>query len=218
MAGQSKKTSVGGVANTLYKSPYKDLAWSWLASGLSPAQVQRALAEKGMSVSLPVVYNFKEIMVDEAERGITSGLPIDGSGNTSVVDAVPENLRIRNDGEVLDLIIQKFSEQLKTGAADITPAVALKAIDMKKNMLGTKYKGQTIWGLMESQLQFDTLIDIMSRYITNDQFEAIMAEMEQKGVVTTQRPRGIPDVDTLIAHDANNGVTVIDPVEQLDNL
>lgn len=218
MAGNSKKTSVGGVANTIYTSPYKDLAWSWLASGLSPAQVQRALGEKGFSVSLPVVYNFKEIMVDEAERGVTSGLPVDTGAGIDAIKAVPENMRIKNDGEVLDLIIQKFSEQLKTGEADITPAVALKAIDMKKSMLGAKYKGQTVWSLMESQLQFDALIEIMGKYITNDQFEAIMNELERKGVVTTQRPGSIPDIDTLVAREAGKDIDVVDPLKQLETI
>lgn len=216
MAGSSKKTSVGGVANTIYNSPYKELAWSWLAAGLSPAQVQRSLAEKGFNISLPVVYNFKEIMVDEAERGMVSGMPIDGPVGVDAVQAIPESMRIKNDGEVLDLIIQKFSAQLKTGEVDITPAVALKAIDMKKSMLGTKYKGQTVWSLMESQLQFDTLIEIMGKFITNDQFEAIMHELESKGAVTTQRPATVKDMDSILDRELAKELDVPDPLEHID--
>jgi len=216
MAGSSKKTSVGGVANTIYNSPYKELAWSWLAAGLSPAQVQRSLAEKGFNISLPVVYNFKEIMVDEAERGMISGMPIDGPVGVDAVQAIPESMRIKNDGEVLDLIIQKFSAQLKTGEVDITPAVALKAIDMKKSMLGAKYKGQTVWSLMESQLQFDTLIEIMGKYITNDQFEAIMHELEHKGAITTQRPTSIKELDAALDREFEKELDVPDPTDQVD--
>lgn len=216
MAGSSKKTSVGGVANTIYNSPYKELAWSWLAAGLSPAQVQRSLAEKGFNISLPVVYNFKEIMTDEAERGMVSGMPIDGPVGVDAVRVIPENMRIKNDGEVLDLIIQKFSAQLKTGEVDITPAVALKAIDMKKSMLGTKYKGQTVWSLMESQLQFDTLIEIMGKFITNDQFEAIMQELESKGAVTTQRPATVRDVESILDRELAKELDVPDPLEHID--
>ena len=216
MAGSSKKTSVGGVANTIYNSPYKELAWSWLAAGLSPAQVQRSLADKGFNISLPVVYNFKEIMTDEAERGMVSGMPIDGPVGVDAVRVIPENMRIKNDGEVLDLIIQKFSAQLKTGEVDITPAVALKAIDMKKSMLGTKYKGQTVWSLMESQLQFDTLIEIMGKFITNDQFEAIMQELESKGAVTTQRPATVRDVESILDRELAKELDVPDPLEHID--
>lgn len=216
MAGSSKKTSVGGVANTIYNSPYKELAWSWLAAGLSPAQVQRSLAEKGFNISLPVVYNFKEIMTDEAERGMVSGMPIDGPVGVDAVRVIPENMRIKNDGEVLDLIIQKFSAQLKTGEVDITPAVALKAIDMKKSMLGAKYKGQTVWSLMESQLQFDTLIEIMGKFITNDQFEAIMQELESKGAVTTQRPATVKDMDSILDRELAKELDVPDPLEHID--
>lgn len=216
MAGSSKKTSVGGVANTIYNSPYKELAWSWLAAGLSPAQVQRSLAEKGFNISLPVVYNFKEIMTDEAERGMVSGMPIDGPVGVDAVRVIPENMRIKNDGEVLDLIIQKFSAQLKTGEVDITPAVALKAIDMKKSMLGTKYKGQTVWSLMESQLQFDTLIEIMGKFITNDQFEAIMQELESKGAVTTQRPATVRDMESILDRELAKELDVPDPLEHID--
>lgn len=216
MAGSSKKTSVGGVANTIYNSPYKELAWSWLAAGLSPAQVQRSLAEKGFNISLPVVYNFKEIMTDEAERGMVSGMPIDGPVGVDAVRVIPENMRIKNDGEVLDLIIQKFSAQLKTGEVDITPAVALKAIDMKKSMLGAKYKGQTVWSLMESQLQFDTLIEIMGKFITNDQFEAIMHELESKGAVTTQRPATVKDMDSILDRELAKELDVPDPLEHID--
>lgn len=216
MAGSSKKTSVGGVANTIYNSPYKELVWSWLAAGLSPAQVQRSLAEKGFNISLPVVYNFKEIMTDEAERGMVSGMPIDGPVGVDAVRVIPENMRIKNDGEVLDLIIQKFSAQLKTGEVDITPAVALKAIDMKKSMLGTKYKGQTVWSLMESQLQFDTLIEIMGKFITNDQFEAIMQELESKGAVTTQRPATVRDMESILDRELAKELDVPDPLEHID--
>lgn len=216
MAGSSKKTSVGGVANTIYNSPYKELAWSWLAAGLSPAQVQRSLAEKGFNISLPVIYNFKEIMTDEAERGMVSGMPIDGPVGVDAVRVIPENMRIKNDGEVLDLIIQKFSAQLKTGEVDITPAVALKAIDMKKSMLGAKYKGQTVWSLMESQLQFDTLIEIMGKFITNDQFEAIMQELESKGAVTTQRPATVKDMDSILDRELAKELDVPDPLEHID--
>lgn len=218
MGRESKKTSIGGTNNTIYNSPYKDLAWSWIAAGITPAQIQRSLEEKGFSVSLPVVYNFKEIMMDEAERGLFLDLPSSTGKNTDAIDAVPENLRIKNDGEVLDLIIQKFSEQLKMGAAEITPAVALKAIDMKKNMLGPKYKGQTVWSLMESQMQFDTLIDIMSKYITNDQFEAIMQEMENKGVVATQRPGTIKEAELIIDRELAKEYAVEDPIKQAERI
>ena len=112
---------------------------------------------------------------------------------------VPESMRIKNDGEVLDLLILKFANQLKMGEVNVTPAVALKAIDMKKNMLGAKYRGQTIWSLMESQLQIDKLLEVMNRHVTHEQFEAIVAEMENEGVVSTQRPKELGSMLNLDA-------------------
>ena len=215
MAGNSKKTSVGGVGNKIYNSPMKDLAWIWLSSGQSPSQVQRALAENGLDVSLPVVYNFREIMAEEEERKITSGVIIDssvGEGIRNAIDAVPDNLRIRNDGEVLDLVIQKFASQLKEGNVTITPAVALKAIDMKKSMLGTQYKGQTVWSLMESQLQFDRLSEVINKYVTHEQFEQIMEEMDRIGAVTTERPSGVTRAEKLMDKEFEAELDVEDPV------
>ena len=142
--------------------------------------------------------------------------PVKRLPGVDAVRVIPENMRIKNDGEVLDLIIQKFSAQLKTGEVDITPAVALKAIDMKKSMLGTKYKGQTVWSLMESQLQFDTLIEIMGKFITNDQFEAIMQELESKGAVTTQRPATVRDVESILDRELAKELDVPDPLEHID--
>lgn len=217
MAGNSKKTSVGGVGNKIYNSPMKDLAWIWLSSGQSPSQVQRALAENGLDVSLPVVYNFREIMAEEEERKVVnSGMVIDpslGGGVRNAIDAVPDNLRIRNDGEVLDLVIQKFAAQLKEGNVTITPAVALKAIDMKKSMLGTQYKGQTVWSLMESQLQFDRLSEVINKYVTHEQFEQIMEEMDRIGAVTTERPSGVTRAEKLMDKEFEAELDVEDPVK-----
>lgn len=217
MAGNSKKTSVGGVGNKIYNSPMKDLAWIWLSSGQSPSQVQRALAENGLDVSLPVVYNFREIMAEEEERKVVnSGMVIDpslGGGVRNAIDAVPDNLRIRNDGEVLDLVIQKFAAQLKEGNVTITPAVALKAIDMKKSMLGTQYKGQTVWSLMESQLQFDRLSEVINKYVTHEQFEQIMEEMDRIGAVTTERPYGVTRAEKLMDKEFEAELDVEDPIK-----
>ena len=217
VAGVSKKTSVGGVGNKIYNSPMKELAWLWLSSGQSPSQVQRALAEHDLDVSLPVVYNFREIMSEEEERSIgnSGGVIIDpslGGGVRNAIDAVPDNLRIRNDGEVLDLVIQKFATQLKDGNVTITPAVALKAIDMKKSMLGTQYKGQTVWSLMESQMQFDRLSEVINKYVTHEQFEKIMEEMDRIGAVTTERPTGVASAERIIDSELEKELLVEDPV------
>lgn len=218
MAGSSKKSSVGGVGNKIYNSPMRELAWMWLSSGQSPSSVQKALAEHDLDVSLPVVYNFREIMADEEERGMASGgMIIDpsmGKNVTNAIDAIPDHLRIRNDGEVLDLVIQRFASQLKEGNVTITPAVALKAIDMKKNMLGTQYKGQTVWSLMESQMQFDKLSEVINKYVTHEQFEQIMAEMDRIGAVTTERPVGVATADRLIDTELQADLSIDDPLTE----
>lgn len=214
MAGLSKLTSIGGNKNTLYNSPYKELAWSWLYSGQSPSQVKRALADKGFDVSLPVVLNFQKIMEDEMKRGGSTGLPLESSGGenfTRAIQEVPVNERIMNDGELLDLIIQRFMMQMKQGNVELSAAIALKAISMKKDMLGPKYKGQTVWSLMEAQMQFDKMTEILEEVVTHDQFQQIMARLESVGLVTTQQPRGTqPDLDL----DAEAGMT--DPVDDED--
>lgn len=219
MAGLSKLTSVGGTKNTLYNSAYKELAWSWLYSGMSPAQVQRALRGKGFEISLPVIINFQKIMEDEAMRqGGSAGMPLDSSGGEGnwkrAVEEVPAEERIMNDGELLDLIIQRFMMQLQNGTAELSAAIALKAISMKKDMLGPKYKGQTVWSLMEAQMQFDKLTEILEEVVTHDQFQQIMAKMEGIGLVTTQRPNGIPaDINLDRMVDAEAGMT--DPVDDV---
>lgn len=218
MAGLSKLTSVGGTKNKLYNSAYKELAWSWLYSGQSPSQVQRALRDKGFDVSLPVILNFQKIMEDEVKRGQASaGLPLGTSGGGDFVRAieeVPTDQRIMNDGELLDLIIQRFMQQVKSGTAELSAAVALKAISMKKDMLGAKYKGQTVWSLMEAQMQFDKLTEILEDVVTHDQFQEIMSRMENIGLVTTQKPTGmLPDFNLDNAIDKEAGM--LDPVDEV---
>lgn len=212
MAGLSKITSLGGTKNSLYNSPYKELAWTWLYSGQSPSQVKRALADKGFDVSLPVVINFQKIMEDELKRGTGgAGFPLDVGGSGSwrkAIDDIPADERIMNDGELLDLIIQRFMMQMKEGNVVLSAAIALKAISMKKEMLGPKYKGQTVWSLMEAQMQFDKLTEILEEVVTHDQFQQIMARLEGIGLVTTQKPGGIePDFNIDKAIDEEAGVT-----------
>lgn len=223
MAGASKKTLVGGNGNKIYNSPMRDLAWLWLSSGQSPSQVQRALAEHDLDVSLPVVYNFREIMAAEEDKKLSSGGgmildPSAGHGGSvqNVIDTIPDHLRVRNDGEVLDLVIQRFAAQLKEGNVTITPAVALKAIDMKKSMLGTQYKGQTVWSLMESQMQFDKLSEVINKYVTHEQFEQIMEEMDRIGVVTTERPAAVVSAESFIKSEFERDLQVDEPVLEDD--
>lgn len=206
MAGKSRTTASPDVGNTIYNSPYRVLAWEWLRNGMPVTAVKEALDEKGLHVTLPVIYNFRDIMQDMEMKGGNTGGYFAGSSFDSdettptpmpSPEDVPESLRIKNDGEVLDLIILKFANQLKAGEAEITPAVALKAIDMKKNMMGAKYRGQTIWSLMESQLQIDKLLEVMNRHVTHEQFEAIVAEMENDGVISTQRPKALGSILNL---------------------
>lgn len=216
MSGLSKLTSIGGTKNKLYNSPYKELAWSWLYSGQSPSQVQRALRDKGFDVSLPVLLNFQKIMEDEHKRQPSAGLPLNAPGGDGdfrkAVESVPTDQRIMNDGELLDLIIQRFMQQVQNGTAELSAAVALKAISMKKDMLGAKYKGQTVWSLMEAQMQFDKLTEILEDVVTHDQFQQIMARMENIGLVTTQKPTGIqPDLNLDRVVDEEAGM--LDPVD-----
>lgn len=222
MAGKSKTTASPDVGNTVYNSPYRNLAWEWLRNGMPVAAVKEALEEKGLRVTLPVIYNFRDIMTDLEQKGgnpggYFGGTTLDGGSDTPTPmpspENVPENMRIKNDGEVLDLLILKFASQLKAGEVEVTPAVALKAIDMKKNMMGAKYRGQTIWSLMESQLQIDKLLEVMNRHVTHEQFEAIVAEMESEGVVSTQRPKELGSMINLDKElDRETGGDPIDSV------
>lgn len=209
-----------GTGNVIYNSPYRDLAWMWLQDGQTPTAVQQELLNHGMKVSLPVVYNFQKLMTEIEENrrnSTTAGLPLDGAtieeSVTSVYD-VPEEFRIKNDSELLDLIIMRFMNQVKDGRATITVAAALKAIEMKKSMLGAKYKGQTVWSLMESQMQIDKLLEVMNKHITHDQFEAIVSELEGIGVVTTKRPEalGTPmNIDSELSHE----LVMSDPTQEV---
>lgn len=215
-----KKVLLGkATKNILYNSPYKEYAETLLRDGMRPTDVWRELANQGFDVAPNVVHNFAKILkeLDEAkEEDSMSGYGILPPADTkAMVDSVPENERIRNDGEVLDLIIQRFASQLRAGQVAISPAVALKAIDMKKNMMGVKYKGQTVWSLMESQMQFDQLTKIINEVVTHEQFETIMAKLEHIGIVTTERPSGIApnlDLDREIEREEGH----VDPLREAE--
>ena len=61
-------------------------------------------------------------------------------------------------------------------------------------------------------MQFDKLTEILEEVVTHDQFQQIMAKMENIGLVTTQNPAGIePDLNLDRAVDAEAGM--VDPVD-----
>lgn len=167
--------------NKLLHSQYKSLAWSWLQAGQSPNQVKTALENMGFSIALPAIYRFKEIMENE--------IVILGPSSSSS----PEDINMKNDCVYLDALIERGLHQLREGQVRVTPPMVLKALDTKRAMVGAKYKGDTLWGLLDITEQFDTLIDVLNAHLDRHTYDLVIEELEKKGFASTSRPAIVED-------------------------
>ncbi len=183
--------------NKVADSPHSELVWEYLKGGLSPRQIIDIMAgiDPEFSVSEPTLYEYKRIREreeQEAERYTLGG----------AVDPIEA---IKNDGLLLDVIINKGLELLKANRVKITLPMILKAMDMKKALLGVEYRGQTVWGLLDSQKQFDQLVTVLSRRCPTTIFDQIVEDLREMGWATTDMPHGTIEtvnLDNLEDEDA----------------
>lgn len=90
--------------------------------------------------------------------------------------------RIRHDLELLDEVIQKSFDYLCKMDV-ISPATALKAIELKHKLFNGGTGGHTIYGLEEIKLREaarnEAIIAVIKEYIHEDQWSEILQRMEQ---------------------------------------
>ena len=61
-------------------------------------------------------------------------------------------------------------------------------------------------------MQFDRLSEVINKYVTHEQFEKIMEEMDRIGAVTTERPTGVASAERIINSELEKELLVEDPV------
>lgn len=164
-------------SSKIESSRHRALIDSYLDQKLSPAQIIAAVTQidSSFSITEPTLYKYKK----DREKQNTMQDVITCGGTINPVTAV------KNDGIVLDLIINQGMESLKNGEATITIPMVLKAMDMKKDLLGVTYKGQTIWALFDYQKQFDDLIQVLGKRLPQTMLDLIIEDLRELGWTDT---------------------------------
>lgn len=168
--------------NKISESPHSELIWDYLKGGLSPRQVLDIMQgiDPEFSVSEPTLYEYKRMR--EREERETDRYTL--GGQMDPMEA------IKNDGLLLDVIINKGLNLLQMDRVQITLPMVLKAMEMKKSLLGVEYRGQTVWGLLDSQKQFDQLVSVLSKRCPTTVFNQIVEDLKEMGWATTDMPHG----------------------------
>ncbi len=167
--------------NKIYSSQYKQMIWEYLEGGCSPKQIIEIMrgVNPSFKISIPTVYEFQTIMQKEANEEAEQA-ELYTLGNT-----IDPKTAIKHDGILLDSIIALGLEDLKSRKMKLTLPVVLKAIEMKKEMIGVEYRGQTIWGLLDYQKQFDQLVEVLSKRCPASVFDAIIEDLKELGWAST---------------------------------
>jgi len=140
-------------------------------------------------ISIPTVYEFQTLMQKEMQTEAEQE-ELYTLGNT-----IDPKTAIKHDGILLDSIIALGLEDLKSRKMKLTLPVVLKAIEMKKEMIGVEYRGQTIWGLLDYQKQFDQLVDVLAKRCPTSVFEAIIEDLKELGWASTAKKMGSLNID-----------------------
>lgn len=172
--------------NKIYDSRYRQMVWEYLEGGCTPKQIVEILrgVDPTFKVSVPTIYEFGTMMKAEqdADTGMSDLLTL---GNT-----IDPKTAIKYDGVLLDSIISFGLEDLRLRKLKLTLPVVLKAMEMKKEMLGAEYRGQTIWGLMDYQKQFDQLVEVLAKRCPATIFEKIIEDLQDLGWASTAKKMG----------------------------
>jgi hypothetical protein len=177
--------------NKIYSSQYKQMIWEYLEGGCSPKQVLDIMrgVNPSFKISIPTVYEFQTLMQKEMQTEAEQE-ELYTLGNT-----IDPKTAIKHDGILLDSIIALGLEDLKSRKMKLTLPVVLKAIEMKKEMIGVEYRGQTIWGLLDYQKQFDQLVDVLAKRCPTSVFEAIIEDLKELGWASTAKKMGSLNID-----------------------
>lgn len=164
-------------SSKIESSRHRALIDSYLDQKLSPAQIIAAVTQLDptFSITEPTLYKYKKDR--EKQNTMRDVITCGGSINPDTA--------VKNDGMVLDLIINQGMENLKTGEATITIPMVLKAMEMKKDLLGVKYHGQTVWALVDYQQQFNDLIQVLGRRVPQAMLDMIIEDLRELGWTDT---------------------------------
>jgi hypothetical protein len=156
------------------------LIWEYLKSGLTPKQVIDVMqgVDPKFRLTEPTLYEFKKLM--EKEEQVKEDYSLGGT-----IDPVSA---IKNDGLLLDVVINKGLTMLQKNQLPLSLPMVLKAMDMKKGLLGVEYRGQTVWGLLDYQKQFDQLVNVLSKRCPTAIFNQILDDLKAMGWATTDMP------------------------------
>ncbi len=177
--------------NKIYSSQYKQMIWEYLEGGCSPKQVLDIMrgVNPSFKISIPTVYEFQTLMQKEMQT------EADQEELYTLGNTIDPKTAIKHDGILLDSIIALGLEDLKSRKMKLTLPVVLKAIEMKKEMIGVEYRGQTIWGLLDYQKQFDQLVDVLAKRCPTSVFEAIIEDLKELGWASTAKKMGSLNID-----------------------
>jgi hypothetical protein len=138
------------------------------------------------------MYEYREYLYTAIQRGTTVAalLGVKGARQPIDVNNLPEGTdrKIKNEIEVLDLIIQRGFDNLLTGnGANIKLSDAMRAIQMKNTLTGGKHGGLTEHGLEELKKVEEgktlALIEVIKKYVPEDKWEEldqVMSDTERK--------------------------------------
>lgn len=86
-----------------------------------------------------------------------------------------------NDAVLLDSIITKGFKTLLDADAVIGPTLALRAIEIKRALLGKNYTGQTAWETERLKRKLSLLLDVVNRNVEQHTWDKIILELEECG-------------------------------------
>lgn len=172
-------------SNKLYDSAYKETAWDWLKGGMSPAEVVSGLKNMGFSVSLPVVYRFKQMMEEQEELDNAGGFAKSSTAeeNSNLPKTVDPEQAVKNDAQLLDLIINAAHGMYieHPESVNTSPQLAIKAIELKRTLMGKNYSGHTLWGVDEYKRRFKELMEVINMFVRQETWDLIIDELIKRG-------------------------------------
>lgn len=178
-------------ADTRYYKLEKLCAWSQvrelntrLMNGETPGSLASWARSEGFNISTQKLYEYKALLQSALTKQITVenllGIrtPIRSSIQVLSPACAEAKVKVRNEMEVLDLIIQRGFESL-TKNRIITVTDTLKAIEMKNKLTQGSHAGLTEFGLEQvrelEDMKFAAILEVIKRYVPSEHWE----EMDQ---------------------------------------
>lgn len=195
-------------SNKLYSNrAMRKKAWEWLKAGLSLREVRESLIGLGHKYALSTIAAFKDIMMQETGEEIYEDSGDDfvidtkrelekvgtavsadkkkfgkyADNKKKIADAFDLEDLVSNDAQVIDVLISKGFQSMLSGDFQVTPQTVMKALELKKAMLGKDYAGQTAWNVQELQSKLSLLLSVVNKHSDSATWERIMRDLEEAG-------------------------------------